>query len=391
MPHPQCLERNPLAEAAQDPQTVAKSQQLQALICAEIQRDGWIPFSRYMHLALFAPGLGYYNSPGAKIGVDGDFITAPTLTPLFGRTLARQLAQVLPQTAGYVYEFGAGTGRLAADIVQALPEAVLASYCIVEVSADLRARQEAYFAQAIPHLRHKIRFLETMPERFDGVVFGNELLDAMPCEVVRRHQEAWEVLGVGESGGHLMWQARPLSGSLNAAAAALPQEVEEGYQTELHPMQQAFVAQISARLQRGAMVWIDYGFDASEYYHPQRRQGTLIGHFRHHTVHDALWLPGAVDLTAHVNFSMVAETAAQAGLDFVGYTTQANFLLNLGLLQELEGVGDTASADYVQAASACQKLVSPHEMGELFKVLAFAKGVDTAWTGFSGGDLSRKL
>ncbi len=377
----------PLAE----PADLARSQALLALITAEIDRHhGWLPFSRYMELALYAPQYGYYSGGGNPFGAGGDFVTAPTLSPLFGQTLARQLADLLPQTAGVVYEFGAGNGALAASLLNSLPADQLHRYCIIEVSPQLADLQRQHIARHAPDAAAKVHHLSRLPAQLDGVVIGNEVLDALPVEVVRHHRGHWQQQGVVHQAGKLDWQTRPLPDAAWArAVTGLP--AIEGYQTELHPQQQALTATVAQKLVRGALIWIDYGFDAAQYHHPQRDQGTLIGHYRHHSVHDVFFQPGLTDLTAHVNFTAIAEAAVDQGLDLVGYTSQANFLLNLGITDLLAATGEHDSADYIRAAAACQMLLSPHEMGELFKVMAFGRQVDVDWRGFRHGDLCHKL
>ncbi|MDO5685910.1 MAG: SAM-dependent methyltransferase [Neisseria sp.] len=364
-------------------------------LCSEIRalierNDGFLPFADYMHHVLYAPHNGYYSGGSHKIGSGGDFVTAPQLTPLFGQTLARQFADILPQTAGNLYEFGAGTGALAADIIGALPPECWDTYYIVEVSPDLRARQQALLAQKHPQLAARVRYLDRLPETFDGIIFGNEVLDAMPCERVEWRNDGLYRLGVEHSAHGLTWGARPAPPTLCEWAARLP-PLPVGYRSELHPQQEAFVRTLAGKLQRGAMLWIDYGFDENEYYHPQRHMGTLIGHYRHHTVDDPFFLPGLVDWTAHVNFSGIAAAACDAGLDFIGYTTQGSFLVQAGITAALEAVGTPEGETYIRAAAACQKLLATHEMGELFKVIAFGMNIDPDWSGFRGADLSAKL
>ncbi len=354
------------------------------------QADGFLPFPAYMHHVLYAPRLGYYSGGSHKIGAGGDFVTAPQLTRLFGQTLARQLAEILPQTAGNVYEFGAGTGVLAADIVTSLPPELLQKYYIVEVSPDLRARQQAYFAETIPQHAARIEHLDSLPETFDGVVLGNEVLDAMPCEWMEWREDGVYQLGVTATTDGLALSSCRADAHLQALAAPLT-PASRPYRSELHPQQDAFVRTLARKIKRGAMLWIDYGFDAAEYYHPQRHMGTLIGHYRHRTVTDPLLWPGLVDLTTHVNFSAIAAAACDEGLDFIGYTTQGSFLVQAGLTEVLAAVGQADEENYIRAAAACQKLLAPHEMGELFKVIAFGKGIDPDWMGFRGLDLSGKL
>lgn len=374
------------------------SDALTQIIAAEIARQGAIPFSRFMELALYAPQYGYYTGGAHKIGAAGDFVTAPTLSPLFGQTLARQIAPLLPQTAGNVYEFGAGTGALAATLLNAL-SGCLNAYYIVELSPELAARQREYIQQHAPDLAHKVKHLTALPCSFDGIIIGNEVLDAMPIERVCRHENGdFSRVYVGYEAGRFVLQAQPLldPNLFQAALNYFPdtpllQHVGD-YTSELHPAQHAFIRTLAQKLTRGAMIWLDYGFDAAQYYHPERSDGTLIGHHRHHTIHDPFYRVGLTDLTAHVNFSDITEAGCTAGLDLIGYTNQAAFLYNLGILDLLAAqFPETDTPSYFQAAQAVNTLTAQHEMGELFKVMAFGKQVDVDWLGFARGDMCHKL
>ena len=378
-----------------DVAAAAISGRLADLIRAEIgEQQGFIPFSRYMELALYAPGLGYYTAGSHKLGEGGDFVTAPELTPLFARTLARQLAQLLPLTGGTVYEFGAGSGILAADLLDALRQldVLPVRYRIMELSPDLRARQQALLAARHPDLLERIDWLEQWPEQFDGVVLGNEVLDAMPCELVTRTAEG-ELMqtGVGCAGPDWQWQQRPVTEPVLAQAAAGRLPARGPYTSEIGLAAEAFVATLGRHLQRGAVILLDYGFPAHEFYHPQRAQGTLMCHYQHLAHTDPFQWPGLTDITCHVDFSAIAEAGLNAGLELAGYTTQANFLLNCGLTDCLAELDPDDVRTYLPQAHAVQKLVSPAEMGELFKVIGFAKGIDAGWTGFARGDRSGTL
>ncbi|MCP2041504.1 SAM-dependent MidA family methyltransferase [Neisseria sp. HSC-16F19] len=375
-----------------DAAALAHSQRLCAHIRDHISAaDGWIPFSAFMQQALYTPGLGYYSGGAPKFGAGGDFVTAPTLTPLFGQTLARQIRALLPQCGGRIYEFGAGNGALATTLLHALNTEGLQEYCIVEVSAELAERQRQYIAAHAPEAAAKLRHLHTLPDTLEGVVIGNEVLDAMPVEVIRYQGGAYQQMGVAVVKGVFQWQPRPLHDERLQALAAEYIPPVEGYGSEIHPQQQAFLRTLAHSLVRGAVIMVDYGFDAAQFYHPQRQQGTLIGHYRHHVVHDVFFHPGLTDITAHVNFTDLAATGAEGGLDLIGYTTQANFLLNLGITGLLAQCGDPADAAYIRQAAACQLLLSPQEMGELFKVMAWGRDVDVDWAGFAYGDMCHKL
>lgn len=374
------------------------SDALVQIIADEIARQGAIPFSRFMELALYAPQYGYYTGGAHKIGAAGDFVTAPTLSPLFGQTLARQLTPLLPQTAGNVYEFGAGTGALAATLLNAL-SGRLNAYYIVELSPELAARQREYILQHAPDLAHKVRHLTALPDAFDGVLLGNEVLDAMPSERVCRHANGdFSRVYVGMEQGRFVLQQQPLldpdlfQAALNYFPDTVSLQHAGDYTSELHPAQHAFIRTLTQKLTRGAMIWLDYGFDAAQYYHPERSDGTLIGHHRHHSIHDPFYRVGLTDLTVHVNFSDIAEAGCAAGLDLIGYTNQATFLYNLGILDLLVAqFPQTNTPSYFQAAQAVNTLTAQHEMGELFKVMAFGKGVAVDWRGFARGDMCHKL
>lgn len=366
---------------------------LQTLLAEEIgKHDNWIPFSRFMELVLYAPQYGYYTGGSHKIGNSGDFITAPTLTPLFARTLARQLQELLPQTAGNIYEFGAGTGQLAADLLNNLSDGIN-RYYIIEISPELAARQKDLIHTLVPQAAQKIVHLSALPETFDGIIIGNEVLDAMPVEIIRKDEGgSFEHVGVCLDNGRFAYSARPLNDpSLSASASLYFPQTDFPYTGELHPQQYAFIRTLASRLERGGMIFIDYGFDAAQYYHPQRSQGTLIGHYRHHVIHNPFDFIGLADLTAHVNFTDIAQAGTDAGLDLIGYLPQSHFLLNLGITELLAQTGKTDSAAYIREAAAVQKLIDQHEMGELFKVIAFGKNIGIDWTGFCFGDICHKL
>ncbi|WP_308185302.1 class I SAM-dependent methyltransferase [Neisseria polysaccharea] len=375
------------------PAAQQSSANLQTLLTEEIKKHrNWIPFSRFMELVLYAPQYGYYTGGSHKIGNDGDFITAPTLTPLFARTLARQLQELLPQTAGNIYEFGAGTGQLAADLLNNLSDGIN-RYYIIEISPELAARQKDLIQTLAPQAAQKIVHLSALPETFDGIIIGNEVLDAMPVEIIRKDEGgSFEHVGVCLDNDRFTYSARPLHDlQLSALASLYFPKISSPYTSELHPQQYAFIRTLASRLEHGCMIFIDYGFDAAQYYHPQRNQGTLIGHYRHHVIHNPFDFIGLSDLTAHVNFTDIAQAGTDAGLDLIGYLPQSHFLLNLGITELLAQTGQTDSAAYIREAAAVQKLIDQHEMGELFKVIAFGKNINIDWTGFCFGDICHKL
>lgn len=355
---------------------LAASHSLQHLIADEIRRsDGWISFARYMELVLYAPGLGYYSGGAAKLGKDGDFTTAPEISPLFGATLAHLATELFAQTDAAIMEFGAGTGRLAYDILSELSAAgcLPAHYFIVEISAQLRARQQQTLRD-FP----QVQWLDNLPAAFSGVVIGNEVLDAMPVQLVIRGQHHWLERGVSlDAAGAFGYADRACEPGL---AAQIPdaESLPLGYLTEVHPIAAGFMQSLAAMLQNGksAALFFDYGFPAQEYYFPERGQGTLMCHYRHHAHPDPFYLPGLQDLTAHVDFTAMAKAAIEGGLDLLGYTSQAAFLLSAGIGELLLRTSPEQAAQYLPQANAVQKLISPAEMGELFKLLAVGKHID---------------
>lgn len=368
-----------------------------AKLCEAIRQDiaaqgGWIPFSRFMELALYTPGLGYYTAGARKFGEAGDFITAPELSTLFGRTVARQLIEVMQASAPHILELGAGSGRLALDILGELERRgeLPDSYSILEVSADLRERQRALLQEKAPHLAARVRWLDALPERFSGVTICNEVLDALPVHLLYWSDGHILERGVASKEGRFAWQDKQADcRSLLDIAKNI--KVPDDYLSEVSINARGLVASLCERMEKGAMIFIDYGFGAREYYHPQRNRGTLMCHYRHHSHDDPFYLPGLQDITAHVDFTAVAEAAIDCGAHFLGYTSQANFLMNNGVT---EFFGDIPLDDvkaYAPLSAQLQKLTSPAEMGELFKVIALGKGLDQPLAGFLRGDLSRLL
>ncbi|MBU1236665.1 MAG: SAM-dependent methyltransferase [Gammaproteobacteria bacterium] len=363
---------------------------LSSLIAAEIDAaGGWISFARYMDLALHAPGLGYYGGGAHKFGSSdegGDFVTAPELTPLFGQTLAVQVGQIIAATESTVMEVGAGSGRLAADLLVALDSAGEAPdrYLILELSGELRARQQAAIAAAAPALIDRVVWLDRLPEHFSGCVVANELLDAMPV-----HALAWRTTGLRERGvtltnGDFGWSERPALEDLSRVAGTLP--VTAPFDSEIGLAAARWVTEWGHRLERGALLLIDYGLPRHEYYHPGRNGGTLRCHYRHRSHDDVFWWPGLSDITTHIDFTAIAEAGHAAGLDVLGYTSQANFLINLGLGERLVMRREEDESSALRAAGAVQMLISPNEMGELFKVIALGREVREPLSGFARGD-----
>lgn len=375
----------------------SSSSTLQAHIVRELHAaGGWVPFDRFMALALYTPGLGYYANDLVKFGAmpdsGSDFVTAPELSPWFGRTLARQIGQALQATGTQdVWEFGAGTGALAQQVLQQLAHDGLTEvrYHIVDLSGTLRARQQATLAA----FADRVTWEDRLPERLEGVLVGNEVLDAMPVQLLYRCQGVWHERGVALANADLqadtpaeaspfVWQDRPTE--LRPPIAI---DGPQDYLTEIHPQAEAFVRTLAERWTRGAAFFIDYGFPEAEYYHPQRHMGTLMCHRAHRGDDDPLADVGDKDITAHVNFTGVALAAQDAGLQVLGYASQGRFLINAGLL---ELAHDAPLAERAHLA----KLVNEHEMGEFFKVLAFAPMPSAdAWVplGFVRGDRTHTL
>jgi SAM-dependent MidA family methyltransferase len=364
---------------APDSDALAASQALQQQIAAEIERHGGaIPFSRFMELALYAPRLGYYSGGASKLGAEGDFTTAPEITPLFGAALARAAAAIMAQSAHNIIEFGAGTGKLARDLLAALAEmgVQVESYTIIELSGELRARQQ----EALKDLP-QVRWLDAMPASFSGVVLANEVLDAMPVELVKKSADGWRRQMVTVEGGEFALVPHALDPALAAHLAHQIPDAEllpEGYLTEVHPVAAGFMASLAAMFEqgKGAAILLDYGFPAHEYYLDQRAGGTLMCHYRHHAHPEPFYLPGLQDITAHVDFTAMALAAQDAGLPVLAYMNQAAFLLACGIGELLLRTDPEDALRYLPQAKAVQKLVSPAEMGELFKVLVVGKGVE---------------
>jgi SAM-dependent MidA family methyltransferase len=352
---------------------------------------GWLPFARYVELALYAPQLGYYCAGARKLGPEGDFVTAPEISPLFGAALARQAAEVLAHGLDAILEVGAGSGALAASMLEELArlDRLPTHYFILELSADLRERSRDTLAERVPGLVERVAWLNQLPPSFAGLVIGNEVLDAMPFTVVRVREGAVEEAGVVARDGGFDWAWRPASSELVAEARRL--QLREGYQTEIGLTAQGFVRTLGETLSRGVALFVDYGFPEREYYHPDRARGTFACHYRHRAHDDPFFLPGLQDITTHVDFSAVGRAARAGGLDLLGYTTQAHFLVNCGITDLLLRTSPEDASRYLPQSAAVQKLLSPAEMGELFKVIAFGRDFDGSLSGFRQGDRSASL
>ncbi len=357
---------------------LAHGQAVSERIRAELSRaGGWISFARYMELALYAPGLGYYSAGARKLGPDGDFTTAPERTPLFGRCLARACARVLAalaDDAGSVLEIGAGSGALMLALLPALEALGQAPerYLVLETSAELRERQARAIQRLPAGLRARVAWLDRFPDPgLRGVVLANEVLDALPVERFRRGETGVDELGVAWSGTGFAWAPRPAGAALERAVldleSALGARLAPGYCSELCLRLPAFVGALASALREGAALLVDYGLPRRELYHPERDRGTLICHYRHRAHDDPFRYPGLQDLSAWVDFTAVAEAADGAGLRVDGFTTQAHFIMAAGLAEEL--AGEPARA------SEARSLLLPGEMGEKFKVMTLTRGL----------------
>ena len=358
-----------------------------------------MPFDRYMERALYAPGLGYYSGGSVKFGrraEDGsDFVTAPELSPLFAQTLARPIAQALEASGTHhVIEFGAGTGKLASGLLNALSAlgAQFDRYSIVDLSGELRERQRETIEAQAPEMAARVRWLDALPEQFEGVVVGNEVLDAMPVRLFARAGGQWHERGVAMKDGALHFEDRAVHSTHDAAFLRdLEIDGDDDYVTETHEAALAFTRTVCTMLTRGAAILIDYGFPRHEYYHAQRTQGTLMCHYRHRAHGDPFLYPGLQDITSHVEFTGIAEAGVDTGADLLGYTSQARFLMNAGITEVLSAIDPSDVPNFLPAANAVQKLLSEAEMGELFKVIAFSRGIDGTLDAFVRGDRSHTL
>lgn len=382
---------------------LAHSARLREFIEARIvSSGGWISFADYMQHALYAPGLGYYSAGAAKFGGEGDFVTAPMISSLFSRTCARQIARWLEATGtDTVLEFGPGTGRFALDALSVLTqESPLRRYALLEVSPDLRARQAALLqsqAEACARAGVEVHWLEEMPIGFAGVVFANEVLDALPCERFVVRGEEWWRLGVGQGAEGLEWRVRPADGAapgdaeFQQAATRRIKELQasgvqlaEGYCGEWHPLLDAWLAALAAAMERGVVLLADYGLPRRQLLHPDRLRGSLRCHYRHHAHGDPFLHPGLCDLTSWVDFSAVAESASAAGFEVVGFTTQAAFLMGADIEQELRTAAagiEPTDPRYLKLAQGARTLLLPGEMGESVKFMLLARNLDEAALG----------
>ncbi len=356
------------------------------------EADNWLPYARYMEMALYAPGVGYYSGRLRKFGAAGDFVTSSGISGLFGATVARQVVEICTAAGPHVLEFGAGTGALATDILNA-SDAAIETYSILELSPVLRQRQQVTLAERAPRYADRVQWLDTLPARFSGCIIANEVLDAMPVHLLHWAEDGLLERGVTLRGNELMLADRPARGTIARVGQALATEfgLAAGYVSEVNLAARAWTRSLADLLETGAALLVDYGFPAAEYYHPQRSSGTLMCHYQHRAIDNPLFRPGAADITAHVDFSAIATAGTESGLELLGYTSQANFLINSGITDLLAATPASDSAAYLPLTNQANRLLSPAEMGELFKVIALGRDIDDNLLGFSRGDRRQGL
>lgn len=392
-------QRQPSALPPPSAEAAAHSARLAGVIRTEIENRGWIGFDRFMSLALYAPGLGYYSTGRARFGAGGDYVTAPSLSPLFGRCLARQCAEVLETTGGDVFELGAGDGALAVQILEELArlDCLPDRYVIFEPSAGLRERQSETVEAGLPAVcRDRVRWLEQPPrEPFQGVVLANEVVDALPVRCFRLGRDGLKERGVGTRDRGFGWAHRPadaaLAGAVERLRAGARAEWPEGYCSEYLPGLDDWLDSATHALTRGLVLIIDYGYPRHEYYHPERGEGTLVCHYRHLAHDDPFLFVGLQDITAFVDFTLLAEAADAAGLEVAGYSNQGAFLLSLGLASMLEE-SEGGNLELTRQAAEARRLVMPGDMGDRFKVMALTRDLPLdGLKGFAQLDLREQL
>ncbi|GMR20413.1 MAG: SAM-dependent methyltransferase [Gammaproteobacteria bacterium] len=372
---------------------LALSEQLTSHIQQEIDATGPIDFARFMELALYTPGLGYYAGGREKIGERGDFITAPEVSPLFGRCLARQVRQILEVIEdGTVLEVGAGTGALAVSMLNELEalHSLPARYAILDTSGSLQTRQQEILQQTLPDLAKRVEWWQALPESgFKGIIIANEVLDAMPAQRFKIGEQDIKTLQVDYNDKGFHWSSRIADKDITQRIAT--SDLPAGYISEINLTAEAWVRSIADCMEQGIALLIDYGYPQHEYYLPQRNTGTLKCFYRHRTHEDPFYLPGQQDITTSVNFTAMAEAAHETGLSVLGYTSQAEFLLSLGLDAMAAEIDTSDTRAYLARTQEIKKLTLPHEMGELFKVLAIGKEIDEALLGFMLRDRRGRL
>ena len=392
---PTPIERELKLDAAE----AAHAALVRAALMAQIAAGGgYLSFEKFMEFALYAPGLGYYSGGARKLGSDGDFTTAPEISALFGACVAVQCAEVCDAIdAPVLMEIGAGTGRLALDVLTRLESLgrLPTNYWILDNSADLRDRQRRLIEERAPHLLDRVSWLDTPPEAdFEGVIIANEVLDALPVARFRWYPHKVEELGVTSEHDSLAWTARIAGPSMTEACQGLSRSAngwDEGYVSEYCPRLGAWTQAVTRRLKRGAVFWFDYGLPRAQYYVAERHEGTLLCHYRHRAHDEPLALPGLQDITAWVDFTALAEASDTAGFELAGFTTQAHFLAATGIDVEMQRLAAGSDAQFSRLASQARQLMLPGEMGERFKAMGWMRGLDLPMSGFALQDLRHTL
>jgi len=380
-----------------DPEARALSARLVEHMVVQVrQSGGFLPFDAFMDAVLYTPGLGYYSNGLTPFGERGDFITAPESGDLFARCMARSFAPVLQQPGqASVLELGAGSGVFAADVLGALHalEVLPERYVILERSPAMRALQQARIAPLPEVLRTRVEWLEALPADWDGIIFANEVADALPVKRYQYHDGKVRESGIGLSGDTLQVQDTDVHASAAERIRSLASHYgwEGDYRTEYCPALANWVESLAHSLRRGMLLLVDYGYGRAEYYHPQRNMGTLLCHYRHQAHDNVLWYPGLQDITAFVDFTRVAEAAVDAGLGLIGYTSQARFLVGAGIDQVMSAADPNDLPGFLKMTSDAKRLMLPGEMGERFKVIGFSRNLDKRIPGFDAQDLRSRL
>ncbi len=389
-------------------EAIAHSNKVKERIIAAIESAGGkISFEAYMNLALYAPGLGYYSAGLKKFGRLGDFITAPEISPLFSQCLAIQCRHIMQQSGlSTLLEVGAGSGIMAIDIMQELErqDSLPEQYLILELSADLRDRQQKAIEDKIPHLASRFHWLDQLPARpFNGIVIANELLDALPVHLLRLSgTQSFERFVALDKEQEFIWQDQSIEEprlntiadevrDIHLSMQTLNDKPGQDYITEVNLLAMDWISSIADIMEQGAVLLVDYGYTAREYYHPQRFMGTLMCHYQHHRHDDPFYLPGMQDITAHINFSHIARSAEGTGLTLCGFTTQAHFLMAGGLVELTRDLDPEDVVHFTETARQIKMLTLPEEMGELFKVILLAKGKPLSLPAFQFQDFSQRL
>ena len=368
------------------------SEQLKTKIIQTIHsNDGWISFDRFMELALYDPEFGYYTGSLRKFGEKGDFVTASEISSFFSKTISIQFKEIFRSLDKNIIEIGAGSGKFALEVIQSLDSENIDHYFILEISHSLRKHQYDLLIKHLPpHLFSKVLWIDEIPQEYRGIVFCNELLDALPVDLIKKVSGVYYQKGVGLENDIFIWKDKPII-NLTIYDRINLESLPDDYLIEDAIHIKSWINKINESIVKGVVIIIDYGFNHSEYFHEQRSQGTLMCHFKHHAHDNPLIQVGIQDITSHVNFSYVAREASNIGLNINGFISQANFLINCGILELLEKVNIEDSALYMKSVSEIQKLLSPSEMGDLFKVMIIEKSMDINFIGLKNNNKVTKL